>query len=332
MILSNGWVLPFSDMLDWSRAVVWADERNLAGIVSRLRKIPHRRVVEMSRVGTQFYADYFSSIEKIMQTTLKILESRIFSSVTQSNNVTLPVSSNPRQVFHISRQRCQLWLFCTSLSRFSGEFLAQLDFIDEILFVNCQNLNTTNRLFGSKSVKYANQSWLPDLISYFDLECVIMLRDDLISSELGIRLEQTFRVWQDNSDSLVGLDNGLAYKFSRDCFRIDSKLENGYSFVGLDATFVKKSRLTDLANQQQSRLWSQCDDSFFKCFMPILNLLTIRNNHSAILVRSENRTTKLVGDYYSLTCLDELFERVFGVDRTFFTKYILKNFFYFNLK
>ena len=29
VLLSNEYVLPFSDVIDWSRAVVWADERLL---------------------------------------------------------------------------------------------------------------------------------------------------------------------------------------------------------------------------------------------------------------------------------------------------------------
>lgn len=29
VILSNTWVLPFSDVIDWSKAAIWADERLL---------------------------------------------------------------------------------------------------------------------------------------------------------------------------------------------------------------------------------------------------------------------------------------------------------------
>lgn len=29
VLLSNSWVLPFGDVVDWNRAVVWADERLL---------------------------------------------------------------------------------------------------------------------------------------------------------------------------------------------------------------------------------------------------------------------------------------------------------------
>lgn len=33
VLLSNGWALPFSEVIDWNKAVVWADERLLLQVL-----------------------------------------------------------------------------------------------------------------------------------------------------------------------------------------------------------------------------------------------------------------------------------------------------------
>ncbi|ESN98566.1 hypothetical protein HELRODRAFT_119925, partial [Helobdella robusta] len=78
LILSNDWVLPFSEVIDWSRALLWADERMLLQLPSLVRSIGTERIL-LLRQQTQFLWDtYFSSIDKIVATTLEALKDRIF--------------------------------------------------------------------------------------------------------------------------------------------------------------------------------------------------------------------------------------------------------------
>ncbi|XP_072357134.1 exostosin-1-like isoform X1 [Scyliorhinus torazame] len=84
VLLSNGWELPFSDVIDWSKAVVVGDERLLLQLPSTVRSIDNDKILAF-RQHTQFLWDaYFSSVEKIVSTTLEIIKDRIFTHVSRN--------------------------------------------------------------------------------------------------------------------------------------------------------------------------------------------------------------------------------------------------------
>uniref|UniRef100_A0A8C6ZCW0 Exostosin like glycosyltransferase 1 n=1 Tax=Nothoprocta perdicaria TaxID=30464 RepID=A0A8C6ZCW0_NOTPE len=69
VLLSDGWELPFSEVLDWGRAAVVGSERLLLQVL---------RVLAFQQ-QTQFLWDaYFSSVDKIVHTTLEIIKDRLF--------------------------------------------------------------------------------------------------------------------------------------------------------------------------------------------------------------------------------------------------------------
>jgi len=72
VILSNNWVLPFSEVLDWSRAVIWADERKLTDIPFILRNISHKTIFQMQQQAIFYFNTYFSSVERIVMTTIEV--------------------------------------------------------------------------------------------------------------------------------------------------------------------------------------------------------------------------------------------------------------------
>eukprot|EP00057_Strongylocentrotus_purpuratus_P030991 XP_783281.3 PREDICTED: exostosin-1 [Strongylocentrotus purpuratus] len=77
MLLSNGWELPFSEVIDWSKAVVFGDERLLLQVPSIVRSITAEQIL-LLRQQTQFlWNSYFSSTEKIVHTTLEIIKERV---------------------------------------------------------------------------------------------------------------------------------------------------------------------------------------------------------------------------------------------------------------
>ncbi|KAM8792009.1 exostosin-like 1 [Rhynchonycteris naso] len=77
VLLSPRWELPFSEVIDWTKAVIVADERLPLQVLAALQEVPPTRVLTL-RQQTQFLWDtYFSSVEKVIHTTLEIIRDRI---------------------------------------------------------------------------------------------------------------------------------------------------------------------------------------------------------------------------------------------------------------
>ena len=72
VILANGWPLPFAEVIDWSEAVIEADERILLQLPAILNPVPATRVFAMRQQTQILYENYFSSVEKIVDTTIEV--------------------------------------------------------------------------------------------------------------------------------------------------------------------------------------------------------------------------------------------------------------------
>ncbi|KAK5911006.1 hypothetical protein CgunFtcFv8_005218 [Champsocephalus gunnari] len=96
VMLSNGWELPFSEIIDWNTAAVIGDERLLLQIPTTVRSIHQDRILSL-RQQTQFlWEAYFSSVEKIVQTTLEIIQDRVLAHGSRSS---LMWNSHPGGLF-----------------------------------------------------------------------------------------------------------------------------------------------------------------------------------------------------------------------------------------
>uniref|UniRef100_A0A8C5DQ17 Exostosin-1b-like n=1 Tax=Gouania willdenowi TaxID=441366 RepID=A0A8C5DQ17_GOUWI len=85
VMLSNGWELPFSEIIDWNTAAVIGDERLLLQIPSTVRSI-HQDMILSMRQQTQFlWEAYFNSVEKIVLTTLEIIQDRVLQHTSRSS-------------------------------------------------------------------------------------------------------------------------------------------------------------------------------------------------------------------------------------------------------
>ncbi|XP_013790088.1 exostosin-1-like, partial [Limulus polyphemus] len=71
LLLSNGWELPFGEVIDWTKATVWADERLLLQVPDVVRSVNQTRVHALRQHTQILWENYFSSVEKIVMTTLE---------------------------------------------------------------------------------------------------------------------------------------------------------------------------------------------------------------------------------------------------------------------
>lgn len=96
VMLSNGWELPFSEIIDWNTAAVIGDERLLLQIPTTVRSIHQDKILSL-RQQTQFlWEAYFSSVEKIVLTTLEIIQDRALEHGSRSS---LMWNSHPGGLF-----------------------------------------------------------------------------------------------------------------------------------------------------------------------------------------------------------------------------------------
>jgi len=72
VLLSNGWELPFSEVIDWSKALIQGDERLLTELPSVVRSFSQEQILSMKQQSLFLYEAYLSSVEKIMLTTIEV--------------------------------------------------------------------------------------------------------------------------------------------------------------------------------------------------------------------------------------------------------------------
>ncbi|CAH8462393.1 unnamed protein product [Schistosoma turkestanicum] len=77
VMLSNDLELPFSEVIDWNRAVIWADERLPLLLPLSLRRITSHQIIQYRQQVMFLWHTYLSSIESIVLTTLEILRDRV---------------------------------------------------------------------------------------------------------------------------------------------------------------------------------------------------------------------------------------------------------------
>ncbi|ODN03332.1 Exostosin-1 [Orchesella cincta] len=77
VLLSNGWILPFSEVIDWSACTVMGDERALLQILDIVRSIEPEKIFKIKQQTQIIWNQYLSSVERIVDTTFEIIRDRI---------------------------------------------------------------------------------------------------------------------------------------------------------------------------------------------------------------------------------------------------------------
>lgn len=78
VIVMDGVVMPFNNVIDWKRAAVFIMEDYLNTLMSILKRISEDRIVDMQQQIKFLYDRYFSSMKSIVETTFDIVQDRVY--------------------------------------------------------------------------------------------------------------------------------------------------------------------------------------------------------------------------------------------------------------
>lgn len=86
IIISDNYVMPFSEILDWNLASIQIRESHLHSIMSVVKSISNDKILELQKHGRYFFKSYFESLEKIVLTALDEINDRVFPHLSKNYN------------------------------------------------------------------------------------------------------------------------------------------------------------------------------------------------------------------------------------------------------
>ncbi|TKS75444.1 Exostosin-1a [Collichthys lucidus] len=239
VILSNGWELPFSEVIDWRKAAIIGDERLLLQVPSITRSVGHDRILAL-RQQTQFLWDaYFSSVAKIVLTTLEIIQDRVDSHVSRNR---LLWNSLPGGLYALPQ-------YSTDPAQFPF-YYAILDWLRLpwwiVVLWNCDKPLPPRNKWPSTSVpltviegqtKTMSSRFFPHNVILTD--GVLSLDEDSVLSTNEV--DFAFIVWQSFPERIVGYPARSHYwDSSRSRWGYTSKWTNDYTMVLTGAAFYHR--------------------------------------------------------------------------------------------
>ncbi|KAJ0026772.1 hypothetical protein NQD34_017772 [Periophthalmus magnuspinnatus] len=249
VILSNGWELPFSEVIDWRKAAVIGDERLLLQVPSITRSVVRDRILAL-RQQTQFLWDaYFSSVAKIVLTTLEIIQDRVDSHISRNHLLwnLLPGGKSPMQQFTavihtvtpLQAQISPVLKLIIAVAK--SKFCAQI-----VVLWNCDKPLPQRNKWPSTSVPLSvvqghNQMITSRFFPYDAIvtDAVLSLDEDTVLSTNEV--DFAFIVWQSFPERIVGYPARSHYwDSSRSRWGYTSKWTNDYSMVLTGAAFYHR--------------------------------------------------------------------------------------------
>ncbi|XP_077999813.1 exostosin-2-like [Glandiceps talaboti] len=259
VVLSDTYVMPFSDVLDWKRAAIVLNEEDLDQIPSILRSISPAGVSSMRKQVKFFWNTYFSSMTAITLTTLKVINDRVFpyaGATYEEWNVPQPDPGVTSPLFlPLIPPRSQgFTAVILTYDRVDSLFkvimeISQTPSLSKVLVVwNNQlktpppaaewpKINKPLKVVQTKENKLSNRFYPYDEI---ETEAVLAIDDDIIMLTPD-ELEFGFEVWREFPDRLVGYPGRLhLWDDETGKWKYESEWTNDISMVLTGASFYHK--------------------------------------------------------------------------------------------
>ncbi|KAH0631208.1 hypothetical protein JD844_005425 [Phrynosoma platyrhinos] len=201
VLLSNGWELPFSEVIDWSKSAIVGDERLLLQIPSTVRCLPSDKILAFQQQTQFLWEAYFSSVEKIVQTTLEIIKDRIFHQESRPRFLwnTLPggLLALPEFSTHLNDFP---FYYLQQGSNPSGKFTAFIRAVSPVVSLSQPILKIIQAVSRSQYCAQVSDRFLP----YSAIETDAVLSLDEHTSLSTSEVDFAFGVWRSFPDRIVG--------------------------------------------------------------------------------------------------------------------------------
>uniref|UniRef100_A0A8C2SAA1 Exostosin-1 n=1 Tax=Capra hircus TaxID=9925 RepID=A0A8C2SAA1_CAPHI len=239
VMLSNGWELPFSEVINWNQAAVIGDERLLLQIPSTIRSIHQDKILAL-RQQTQFlWEAYFSSVEKIVLTTLEIIQDRIFKHISRNSLIW---NKHPGGLFVLPQYSSYLGDFPYYYANLGlkppSKFTAVIHAVTPLV---SQSQPVLKLLVAAAKSQYCAQVMSSRFLPYDNIitDAVLSLDEDTVLSTTEV--DFAFTVWQSFPERIVGYPaRSHFWDNSKERWGYTSKWTNDYSMVLTGAALYHK--------------------------------------------------------------------------------------------
>ncbi|XP_072164852.1 exostosin-2-like [Diadema setosum] len=257
VIISDSYILPFSEVIDWQRASLVIRESNIADIPSILRAIEPEQIQLMRQQVRFLWRNYFSSMANITLTTLQIINDRVFPHKAKDYqwwNEPSPRQfvENPLFLPLIPPKSHGFTAVVLTYDREQSLFevikqISQTPSLSKVLVVwnhqektpppadHWPKINKPLKVVQTKENKLSNRFYPYDEI---ETECILAIDDDIIMLTPD-ELEFGYGVWREFPDRLVGFPSRL-HLWENGKWKYESEWMNDISMVLTGAAFYHK--------------------------------------------------------------------------------------------
>ncbi|KAB7508164.1 Exostosin-2 [Armadillidium nasatum] len=260
IIVADGYILPFSEIIDWKEAAILLYEEELPDMVSIVKKhVSINRLEEMQKQVIWLYNEYFASIKNIIETSLKILNDRVFPAHARSlkewNERPLPQAvHNPLFLPITAPASDGFTAVILTYDRVSSLFqvienIAKVSSLSKILVIwnnqikkppavsSWPKIDVPLKVIQTKANKLSNRFYPYEEI---ETECILAVDDD-INMMTADELEFGYHVWREFPDRIVGFPSrNVVWNNVTMSWKYDSEWTNEVSMVLTGVAFYHK--------------------------------------------------------------------------------------------
>ncbi|XP_063970876.1 exostosin-2-like [Lytechinus pictus] len=259
VIISDAYILPFSEVIDWKRASLVVREDRIPDLPDILHSIELEHIHQMRRQVRFLWKRYFSSMANITLTTLQIINDRVFPYKAKDYdwwNEPTPRRGAQNPLFFpiIPPKSHGFTAVVLTYDREQSLFeiikqISQTPSLSKVLVVwNHQEktpppaerwpkINKPLKVVQTKENKLSNRFYPYDEI---ETECILAIDDDIIMLTPD-ELEFGYGVWREFPDRLVGFPSRLhLWDEAHGKWKYESEWMNDHSMVLTGAAFYHK--------------------------------------------------------------------------------------------